>query len=679
MDKTATWQAAVLAHFTPKHERLLLAIDPDNLLRDDTLLAEIQNRNYDVLELADEVTFRDLFERTYRSRWDDGDLAHVIVVVHTTDAARHIPYDLWMKSKRVELSVSALFPNLNAIVVRDLDNAYYADLYPAHQQLVANHEMLRGERPTIEFILRSVFGLDPLGAADPERWVEFLIHKHYSARQLPPALETYVVEHLLPRVRESALRPEFLADGPAFYAWLGEQWTLYIAHALEDGPKPPVDFADARLRPLLGYLFAEGLVARAPARSPRPAGWEWLAVGLAFPYRSGGSSELREDRRQELYNLQARLAHSIHIDTSTLPGGSTDLRDWLNLGADWAEIVYLANSLPAELYGEVYPNLFAARQALEGPFWEFIQARYSAVDYYEDNRGPIGVTAINRWLQQNVALDARQALICFDGMALDQWHLMRGYLASVLPDLAFEENRAYAVAPTLTPVSRQALFAGRPPAAFAGTLDRTDQDGMRWEAFWVNHNVPRHRVAFAALSANDQRFQSVQAIVDGRNRRLGLLINLFDDVMHQTKEMPATADKRVYYATLRSHLQNGRLERLFELLLENGYRVFVTADHGNIAGTGVGLTPPKALVDTYARRVAVFDSRGLAEEYAQTHALRVFRTKALPPDVWPVYIPGAGMFAAKGATQVSHGGLSLEELVVPFVEVKFSTAKEALS
>jgi len=63
-----TWQQAILAHFTPKRERMLLVIDPDNLMRDDALLAEIQNRNYDVLELGDEVTFRAAFERTYRSR-----------------------------------------------------------------------------------------------------------------------------------------------------------------------------------------------------------------------------------------------------------------------------------------------------------------------------------------------------------------------------------------------------------------------------------------------------------------------------------------------------------------------------------------------------------------------------------------------------------------------------------
>ena len=176
------WQQAIMDHFAPKRERMLLVIDPDNLMRDDVLLSQVQNSNYDILELEDEVSFRNSFERNYRSRWDDGEALHLVVVVHTTDGGRHIPYDLWQKSKRIEIGVSNLFANLNAIVVRQLDNAYYADLYPAHEQLVAHGEMLRLERQTVEFILRVCFDLDPAGAADPARWIEFLIHKHYGAR-----------------------------------------------------------------------------------------------------------------------------------------------------------------------------------------------------------------------------------------------------------------------------------------------------------------------------------------------------------------------------------------------------------------------------------------------------------------------------------------------------------------
>ena len=670
--KTMTWQEAILSHFTPKRERMLLVIDPDNLMRDDALLAEVQNSNYDVLELDDEVSFRHLFERNYRSRWDDGEARHVVVVVHTTDGERHIPYDLWKKSRRIELSVSALFPNLNAIVVRQLDNAYYTDLYPAHQQLVARCEMLRGERQTIEFILRVVFGLDPAGASDPARWVEFLIHKHYSVRELPPALEDYVTQNLLPGVARAGLRPEFLNDPAAFYVWLGEGWAAYVAHVSGQDAPPPVDLADTRLRPLLGYLFAEGLVARVLAPKTLPPGQEWMAIGLTSAQQVGvGRQHIKEEQSvvQALYNLKTRLARLQAMDDTTLPSGKTDLRDWLNLANEWAEVIYQANSLPSVAYDEIQPDLAAARQALDEHFWAFVQARYSAVDYYQDNKGPICLMAVNRWLYQQADRDERLALLCFDGLALDQWLLLRDYLRSVLPDLSFQENRTYAVAPTVTPVSRQALFAGRPPTTFAETLHRTDKDADRWQAYWINQNVPQRWVAHAAVKVSGQGLGDVRAIAEGKNRRLGLLVNLFDEVMHAVKGMTPEADKRVYYDTLRSHLENGRLAELFDLLLDHGYHLFLTADHGNIAGIGNGLKPPKALVESHARRVAIYDRAELAEEYAAAYGLQRFRTKALPPDVHPVYLPGTQLFAPEDATHISHGGLSLEELVVPFVEV----------
>jgi len=660
-----SWQQAILAHFTPKRESMLLAIDPDNLLRDDALLADIQNSNYDVLELADEVAFRDAFERNYRSRWDAGEARHIVVVVHTTDAERHIPYDLWQKGRRVELSVANLFTHLNAIVVRDLDNAYYADLYPAHQQLVARHEMQRGERQTIEFILRAVFGLDPLAAGDPARWVEFLIHKHYSARTLPPALEEYVAERLLPLAGISGLRRKFLTDGKAFYAWLGSQWVAYVAGA---GKASAVDFSDPRLRPLLGYLFAEGLVARAPLPAGLPPEMAWMASGLAIGGLPAGA--IQDKTLGAIYTLKARLGRFRKLEEAGLPGGSTDLRDWLNLATEWAEVVYAANTLPEALYAEVKPDLAAARSALDSHFWVFLQARYSAADYYSDNRGPISLAAVNGWLQREVKSDDRLALVCCDGMSLDAWRLLADHLRSTMPGVTFDENRTYAIAPTVTPISRQALFAGRLPAAFPDTIGRTDQDADRWKAYWVNRDTPESRVAFQTLSASASDLTPLQTIAESRNRRLGVLLSLFDEVMHLTKDMPPDSDKRIYYDTLRGHLRNGHIEQIFDLLLKSGYRVFVTADHGSIAGQGIGLTPPRALIETYARRVIIFDRPELAQEYAEAHALRYFRTKALPPDVHPIYLPGTDLFAGQGATQVSHGGLSLEELVVPFVEVK---------
>ncbi len=104
-------------------------------------------------------------------------------------------------------------------------------------------------------------------------------------------------------------------------------------------------------------------------------------------------------------------------------------------------------------------------------------------------------------------------------------------------------------------------------------------------------------------------------------------------------------------------------------LVEGGYRVFLSSDHGNTCGKGTGVLPPKAFIETYARRVAIFDQVSLAQEFAQKNQGIYFRTKSLPAAVHPVYTSGIDLFASRDAIEISHGGLSIEELVVPFIEV----------
>jgi hypothetical protein len=671
---TGRWQDAILAKFVPKSDerQSILAIDPDGLMQDDTLIAELLAGNYDILPLHDEVDFRLAFERDYRSRWDQGEIRHLIVIVHTQNGHSYIPFDLYEKSERISLSVSDLFPRLNAIVVRGLDNAYYADLYPAHQANLAGQGVGRlGERETIEFILRAVFDLDPAATANSAQLTALLIKKHHSGRSLPPALETYLIEHILPRGKSLGLTAEHVTAPATFFGWLSERWTEYVDAAFKKR-SPAIDFARPELRLLVDNLFADHALPRVPYSTERQIHrlepeQRWITVGITLRATPAGPAALKESTLADFYTLDTHLSTFERLDPTDL-----NLREWLQTAAQWAEVVYLANRLPQAEYQDVQPRFFAQRAALDQAFLEFVLAKYASISFYDDNVGPISVARVNHWLQARHTPSDRVALLCFDGLALDQWLLMRDYLRAHFPALQLDETRIYAIAPTLTPVSRQALFAGDLPRAFSDTLHTTSKDGERWSRFWVNYEVPTQRVNYLHVRSDGQGLSELRAIVDSSNRRLGIVVNLFDDVMHATKGMTPQADKRVYYQTLLAHLDNSRLPELFRTLFEAGYQVYLTADHGNVAGTGMGLNPPKALLETYARRVVIFDSPSLAHEFAQGHELVDYSTKFLPADFLPIYAPSGKMFGAAGESQISHGGLSIEELIVPLITLRLA-------
>ena len=664
-----TWQNSILALFQPKKEAMIVVIDPDNLLLDETLLAEIQNSSYDILKLEDEVAFRNRFERNYRSRWDSGEPRHVVIIVRTHERERHIPYDLLQKGKRIEVGVSQLFSNLNALVIKELDHAYYQDLYAAHQSLVTKHELQRGERQTVEFILRVVFGIEPVAALNPTRLAELLIDKHDRRRMIPQSVEQYLMETLGTKIATVGMTSQYLLDAESFYTWLGQQWEMFVhAQVEKGGPQSVIHFDDPQLKPLLPHLFSDGKLQRVAAPMSIISKSSWMAAGLQFQGNSGKSvHESIGDR--DGYNLQAQINRLLALDSDALPKGKTDIRDWLNLAAEWAEIVFRANSLPQEVYSRIQPAFFQARTLINQHFLQFVLARYSATDYYSDNQGPISLASVNVWLDQHVKPDERLALICFDGLALDQWHLLKTFLLEKDNGLIFTENQVFALAPSITPISRQALFSGRRPDSFADSWSKTDRDAERWLNFWTHREIPKQRITYLPVKSGDSSMTSVVETIDSKNKRLGILVNLFDDALHAIKGMPLEADKRVLYSTLNGHLSNSYIRDLLKRLLEGGYRVFLSSDHGNTCGKGTGVLPPKAFIETYARRVAIFDQLSLAQEFAQKNQGIYFRTKSLPAAVHPVYTSGIDLFASKDAIEISHGGLSMEELVVPFIEV----------
>ena len=665
-----TWQNSILALFQPKKEAMIVVIDPDNLLLDETLLAEIQNSSYDILKLEDEVAFRNRFERNYRSRWDSGEPRHVVIIVHTHERERHIPYDLLQKGKRIEVGVSELFSNLNALVIKELDHAYYQDLYAAHQSLVTKHEMLRGERQTVEFILRVVFGIEPVGVLNPTRLAELLIDKHDRRRMIPQSVEQYLIEAFAVKIAAVGMTPQYLLDAESFYTWLGQQWEIFVhTQGGQGGVQPVIQFEDPHLRSVLSHLFSDGKLQRVITPIDAVPSSSWMAAGLQFQNVSGKPVHEPNGERDG-YNLQAQINRLLALDSDALPKGKTDIRDWLNLAAEWAEIVFRANSLPQEVYSRIQPAFFQARTLINQHFLQFVQARYSATDYYSDNQGPISLASVNAWLDQHVKPDERLALICFDGLALDQWHLLKTFLLEQDKGLTFTENQTFALAPSITPISRQALFSGRRPDSFADSWSKTDRDAERWLNFWVHREIPKQRIAYLPVKAGDSSMSSVVETIDSKNKRMGILVNLFDDALHAIKGMPLEADKRVLYSTLNGHLTNSYIRDLMRRLLDGEYRVFLSSDHGNTCGRGTGVLPPKAFIETYARRVAIFDQVSLAQEFAQKIQGIYFRTKSLPTAVHPVYTAGIELFASKDAIEISHGGLSIEELVVPFIEVQ---------
>ncbi len=122
---------------------------------------------------------------------------------------------------------------------------------------------------------------------------------------------------------------------------------------------------------------------------------------------------------------------------------------------------------------------------------------------------------------------------------------------------------------------------------------------------------------------------------------------------------------------MRQWAEEGYLAGLISHLVERGFEVYLTSDHGNVEAKGIGNPGEGAVADIRGERVRVFDDPEQRSRVANEFPGSVeWSGSGLPKDYLPLLAPGRTAFVAKNKRIVGHGGISLEELVVPFVHVE---------
>ena len=288
-------------------------------------------------------------------------------------------------------------------------------------------------------------------------------------------------------------------------------------------------------------------------------------------------------------------------------------------------------------------------------------------------KGPVMVHHIPRFLRhRRAAGETKVALLVFDGLAFDQWVQIRERLIASTKRFAFDEGTSFAWLPTVTSVSRQALFSGLKPREFDDSIDRTDKEEALWKTFWQNEGVNPNDVMYRrALRQVDQLDVLESDLADRRPKILGLVIDEVDDRLHKERS------KKDVAMWIGNWLVTGFVDRLFSMLLDKGYHIYLTADHGNVESTGVGRPNQGVIAETRGERVRVYRSETLLTDSAAAYPSTVrLDIAGLPANFMPLFAGGRTAFVPEGDQVVVHGGVSVEELIVPFVKVSYVIGTE---
>lgn len=257
-------------------------------------------------------------------------------------------------------------------------------------------------------------------------------------------------------------------------------------------------------------------------------------------------------------------------------------------------------------------------------------------------------------------------LVIRDGLALDQWHILEGRLRKDRKDLLIDNRSCFAWLPTLTGVSRQAIFAGDQPRAFARTLGSSSAEPTLWKRFWINEGLTEREIFFAkGLGEVGSSQEMLAPAIEDRTKIIGVVVDTVDEMMHGEIFGKQALRKRIEH-----WLDLGEWSKLVSLLIDADYTIYLTADHGSVEVVGMGRPSEGIVAEARGERSRIYDSEALRQKSEDSIAgSRILQPGGLPETYKPLFAPHGMGFIPSGKHAVVHGGTSIEEVIVPFVKI----------
>ena len=668
-----SWRDRILQDFPPGAARLTVVTDPDGLILDEAVLAELRRRRFEVLVFEEPVSFRYAYESRYRTYWDNGNSLYVVVVSRQRELETDkLPYDVIQSGRRLPLGLHTLFPTLSRTVVAALDSASLDALFDA-----VEHERsdTLGDGATKDFVLRHVFGISTDLVREPEELLRVLLRVHHSGQSIPQLLG----KHLLWALRTSGRFEDWpleaiVTDRNAFFDFLQEHWRPFLDRSSGSpatgspqdrnlaypGPLDlPFDHDDVRV--YIDNLFLEGFLRPVAHEAAESFAGSWIATGVL-----GESGVANAERLKRL----AKAAED------ALPDHDARYGAWLHFARTWAEAVALemvigdeGNAPPTDAATPpaTQPSLSALRGRIDDAFVEWLGRRYAGLASLPPVP-PVMLHHVPSLLARHLeeAPAHKAALLVVDGLSMDQWVAVREELAGRRLEYRFREDAVFAWIPTLTSVSRQAAFAGKPPFYFTGgSIHSTNREPVLWRQFWDGRGLSAAAVVYERKLGRGSLDAVADLVAGPRVRVAGLVVDTVDKIMHGM-ELGA----RGMHGQVRQWAREPYLAELLDLLLNHGFRVWLTSDHGNVEAAGCGSPAGGAVSDLRGKRVHVYPNAPLRHRAADEFPdARPWPPAGLPEEYLPLLAPGRSAFIRKGERTVAHGGASLEEVVVPLVRI----------
>ena len=258
------------------------------------------------------------------------------------------------------------------------------------------------------------------------------------------------------------------------------------------------------------------------------------------------------------------------------------------------------------------------------------------------------VSKILDYLDFNYKND-KVALIVVDGLSYWQYQLLSKKLPS-----AFKEEVIYSWIPSITQLSRQAIFKGGAPDM--DYRQGPTNESKLWSTYWASKGFNELEIRYNHQNIDLENLINI--------KRFAAVYKDLDDYMHSSKD---------YYDLLKlteNWIERSNIATVVNYLLEQDFKIFLTTDHGNIQAKGWRSLLGREKLGTNksgsrSQRHIEYSEQWLSDEFINNNP--ELKGSIIMEDQ-AIYFKNDLSFSRE-ETLVTHGGAHLLEVLIPFITI----------
>ncbi len=400
---------------------------------------------------------------------------------------------------------------------------------------------------------------------------------------------------------------------------------------------------------------------------------------------------------QILLSLKKNLDHSRLVSEKTTSNYQQEFRkiamdlsivnsyeEWIDL---YKKLIYWEIQLEDIEDTGMFEILESQKVEANQQFGKFVENNYE--DWFTDASGPImSHTLFKEWIKPEIE-NTPTLLVVVDNLRYDQWFAFEDTVNSFYKKV--KEDSYMSILPTATQYARNAIFSGLTPLAMEKKhpewwKNDTDEGGKNlFEDKFLGAQLQRLGLnlkwAYYKISSLKQGKNLSQNFKAQKDNDLTVIVyNFVDMLSHSKTEMEVikelASNDKAYRSLTQSWFKNSPLLEIIQQAQEMGMKLIITTDHGTI-----NVKQPSKVIGDKETSLNLRYKTGRSLTYEEKDVLeaRDPRSIHLPSinmsssfifaknDLFFAYPNNYNHYVSYYRNSYQHGGVSLEEMIIPFV------------